>query len=419
MICVKRIGAAVLMTIALAVPQTVFGAGFQETTQSGTAVGMVNAGVANPDEPNSSYYNPAAMAFRDGLKVYAGSSLIIPTIDYKPFEGENGDAETDSEFGIFPLPNFHMEYALSENLSAGMGFGLTAPYGLTVDWPNDWRGREVNEFVQIATLSANPNLAYEIGDTGLSIAGGAQIVYSWVELHRDVQLTEDQFVQTELGGDGWGFGGVAAVMYRPTDNLTFGAQYRSRFNVEYKDAEVHFEGEEDTPFYSTFRDNTGTADITFPDALHAGVGYQWNKLFLQFEVGYTIWDTFDVIDVEIDTQGDEEAISGFELENRWENAFAFRLGGQYDVTPTIPVRLGVAYDRSPIPDETVNATLPGNDRIAGSIGAGYKFMENWRVDAAYELVDVMEREIRNDIGPRGIYNAIGHVFTANVGWGYE
>jgi long-chain fatty acid transport protein len=409
--------AAALATMALAVPQTVFGAGFQETTQSGTAVGMVNAGVANPDEPNSSYYNPAAMSYRDGLQTYVGASLIYPTIEYSPFPGENGDTTTDNVKTVHPLPNFHLGYAITDDLSAGVG--LTAPYGLAVDWPSNWRGREVNEFVEIATVNLNPNLSYKIGDTGLSVAGGASIVYSWVELERDVGLGEDQFVQSQLGGDGWGFGGVAALMYRPTENLTLGAQYRSRFNVEYTDAKVHFEGEENTPFYSTFRDNPGSAEITFPDAINAGIGYQWNDFFLQFEAGYTVWDTFDVINVEIDTGGDEQALSNFELEQNWENAWAFRLGGQYDVTPQIPVRLGVAYDRTPVPDETVNATLPDNHRIAGSVGAGYKFSQDWRIDGAYELVDVMEREIRNDVGPRGAYNSAGHILSINVGYGYE
>jgi long-chain fatty acid transport protein len=406
----------VLGMVALAVPQVVFGAGFQETTQSGTAVGMANAGVANPDEPNSSYHNPAAMSYRDGLQVYGGVSFIVPIIDYEPFEGENGDGATDNESGIFALPNLHMGYAITDDLSAGIGF--TAPYGLTVEWPENWRGREVNEFVQIATLTANPNLSYEIGETGLSVAGGAQIAYSWVELKRDIMISEDQFVQSQLGGDGFGLGGVAALMYRPTEDLTFGAQYRSRFNVEYTDAEVHFEGEENTPFYTTFRDNSGSADITFPDALSAGVGYQWNKLFVQFEAGYTLWDTFDVIEVDIDTGGDEQALSGFDLEQNWENAWAFRLGGQYDVTPQIPVRLGVVYDRTPVPDETVNATLPDNHRIAGSVGLGYKWAPNWRVDAAYELVDIMERDIRNDVGPRGSYDSTGHILSVDVGYGY-
>ncbi len=409
----KRVCLALSACGILLLPQIALGAGFQETTQSAVSVGMANVGVANPEEPNSSYYNPAAMSFRDGLNTTTGVALIAPIMEYEPLtEGPT----VDNERAVFALPHLHLDYAITEDLSAGVG--MNAPYGLTVEWPENWVGRDVNEFVQIASLDLNPNISYEIADTGLSVAGGVQIRYSWVELRRDVQLAEDRFIQSELGGDGFGVGGVAALMYRPDEHLTIGAQYRSRVNVEYTDARVHFEGEENTPFYRTFRDNPGTADITFPDAIAAGVSYRWQRLMAEFDVGYTVWDTFDVIEVDIDTGGDEEALSEFELEQRWENAFVFRLGGQYDVTPQIPVRLGVAYDITPAPDETVNATLPDNNRMVGSIGAGYKW-DQYSVDAAYELVGVDEREIRNEVGPAGDYSTVGHVLGLNFSYGYE
>lgn len=416
MTCVKRMGAAALLVLAWVVPKTASAAGFQETTQSPVATGMANAGVANPNEPNSSYFNPAAMSYRDGFQTYAGLTLIYPTSNYKPF-GASDDFKVDTEDNVFPLPHLHVGYAITDDLSAGIGF--TAPFGLAVEWPENWVGREVNEFVQIANFNLNPNLSYKFGDTGFSVAGGAQIVYGTVQLNRDIKLTEDRYVQAKLGGDGWGFGGVAALMYRPTDQWTFGAQYRSRVKVDYTNSRIHFSGEENTPFYTTFRDNPGSSDITLPDNIVAGLSYQWRDLFLQFESSYTLWSTFDRIVVDIDTGGDPQAIDRFELEELWENAWAFRLGAQYDIMSVVPVRLGIAYDMTPVPDETVNATLPDNDRIDATIGVGYRWARDWRLDVAYEYVAVMQRDIRNDIGPPGEYHSAGQVLSLGVGYGFE
>lgn len=408
----KHIVGAVCLLALFIIPQQVLGAGFQENTQSAVSTGMANIGVANPKEPNSSFYNPAAMSFRDELHSTAGLSLIYPTIEYEPFD----DGESvDNEKAIHPLPNFHLGYPVNEELA--LGIGLTAPYGLVVEWPENWVGRETNEFVEIASVNLTPNVSYEIPDTGLSVAGGAQLAYSWVELRRDIQTRSDDYVQSELGGDGFGIGGLAALMYRPTEELTFGAQYRSRVNVSYDDARVHFEDEEDTPFYSTFRDNPGSTEITFPDTINAGVNYGKDRWMAEFDVNYTMWDTFDVVDVDIDTGDDEEAIDGFELEQNWENAFAFRLGGQYDVTPEVPVRLGAALDLTPVPDETVNATLPDNDRLVGSIGSGYH-ADPFQFDLSYMLVRPFEREVENEEGPPGNYSMWGHVLGANVSYNY-
>ena len=78
----RRFFAAGVLGGLLLAPSWVFAAGFANTAQSATSTGLGGVGAANPDEPNSSYYNPAAMTARDKFNVYVGPTLIGPSVKY-------------------------------------------------------------------------------------------------------------------------------------------------------------------------------------------------------------------------------------------------------------------------------------------------------------------------------------------------
>lgn len=412
----SRVTIGLLAAGVFALPSVAFGAGFQNTSQSASANAMANAVVANEDEGNASFYNPAYMTQHEGLRTYVGDTIIVPSTTYTP----DSDVPTDEDqistvSQVFPPPNFHLQYRFGENFAAGVG--LTFSYGLGIAWDEEWIGRENIVSQDLQTANVTPVVAYEIPGANLSVAAGAQIIRGTVEFNQDVALPHDQFVSAQLGGGGWGFGAIGALYYEPTEDLSIGFNYRSRAKVNFDDGRAHFEGEEDTPFYRTFQDNPGTTSITLPDLFALGVGYQLDDLFIELDFNYTLWQTYDRLVLDIDTGDDPEALSELEIVNNWENAFALRLGAQYNITEDLPIRLGVAYDRTPIPDETVNASLPGNDRISGSIGTGYTF-SGFRADIGYQLVSAMTRDIQNDRAPNGEYKTTAHVLGINVGYGF-
>lgn len=410
----KCLYAAVLGAGLVALPGTALGAGFQNSGQSATATALGYAGVANPDEPNASFYNPASMSFDEGLKVYLGDTLIMPSTTFDP---AGGGESVSTKSQTFPPPNAHLSYDNIGETGLSVGAGLTFSYGLGIAWPDTWIGRSNIKSQDLQTANVNPNVSYKIPGVDLSVAAGAQLVFSSVDLQQSVPLGNGDFVEAHLGGSGFGAGGVAAIMYKPLDELTLGAQYRSRVKLNFDQGSVHFEGEENTPFNSTFRDNPATTEMTLPDLIAVGVGYQLDKLFLTFDFNYTMWSTYDKVVLDIDTGDDPDAIKELEIINNWEDAMAFRLGAQYEVTEGVPVRLGVAYDMTPIPDNTVNASLPGNDRLVGSLGVGYTW-NKLRADVAYSLVQALPRDIKNDRAPNGTYDTTANTVSINVGYGY-
>lgn len=408
----RRISIGLLAAGLFALPSVAFGAGFQNTSQSASANGMANAAVANEDEGNASFYNPAYMTQNDGFRAYVGDTIIVPSTTYTP---EDGGDTLSTEAQVFPPPNLHLQYRFGENLAAGIG--LTFSYGLGIAWPEGWVGRENIVSQDLQTANITPVVAYEIPDLNLSVAAGAQLMRGTVELNQDIRLPHDNFVRAQLGGAGFGFGGIAALYFEPNDKLSLGFNYRSRVKVNFNEGSVHFEGEEDTPLYTTFQDNSGTTSITTPDAFALGVGYRLSDLFLELDVNYTLWQTYDEVVLDIDTEGDDRALSELQIVNNWESAFAFRLGASYNITENFPVRLGVAYDMTPIPDETVNASLPGNDRVSGSIGTGYT-ISGFRADVGYQFVNALTRDVQNDRAPNGEYKTTAHVLGVNVGYGF-
>ena len=409
---VRRMTLVAAVALLWGAPATGFAAGFQNYAQSATATAMGGVGVANPNEPNASFMNPALMSQHDDFNIYLGDTLIIPNTTYNPLGG--ADEEVATESTIFPPPNGHLGYGINDDLSVGIGANF--PYGLGITWPNDWVGREDVEFQSVQTLNITPVVSYTIPNTDFTLAGGGQIAFGKVELKRDVVLREDRAVETHLGGNGNGFGGLGALLYQPNDQLTFGAQYRSAIKMNY-DGRVHFEGEEGTPFEQQFVDGDVSTSLTLPHLISLGAGWRMKRLFLELDFNYTFWQTYDevVIDFERDLPQEESVIEG-----NWHGAGAVRLGAQYDVTDAIPVRLGFGFDMTPIPDDYIAASLPGNHRLVGSFGSGYTMKNGLRFDLAYQLVSALEREVtETENAPLGEYQTTAHLIALNIGYGYE
>lgn len=414
----QRFFAAGLLGALLLVPQGAFAAGFANTAQSATSTGLGGVGAANADEPNSSYYNPAAMTARDKLNVYVGDTMIAPTVTY---DGPGDEFDTQTEAAILPPPNFHLAVPFGD-MAAGVG--VVFPYGLTIAWPDTWAGRGIIRRQKLTTVDINPNVAYNIKSIGLSIAAGVQFVPASVELENTTILRDDKEVNAHIGGNGIGYGGTAAVFYQPIKALTFGVNYRSAVKVDF-DGRAHFDGEEGTPFEGTFVDQAGTTSITMPHAVVAGVGYDLGKLFLEFDAGYTAWSSYDKVELNFErpcVQGDQGCEPGVDtnpptttINSNWNDSTTFRLGVQYHITEAFPVRIGAAYDLTPIPAETVSPSLPGNNRAVFSVGTGYT-IAGFRGDLAYMLVTT-QRDIENG-NQNGTYNTTAHLLGVNVGYGF-
>ena len=75
----------------------------------------------------------------------------------------------------------------------------------------------------------------------------------------------------------------------------------------------------------------------------------------------------------------------------------YRLGGAYQLGDyaffdNAALRLGAAYDATPVPDSTIDPTLPDADRLIFTAGLGHK-IGPMSIDLAYMAVMVEERSV--------------------------
>ncbi|MEC9442194.1 MAG: outer membrane protein transport protein [Myxococcota bacterium] len=423
----NRIAGLTTLALLTTVPATGWAAGFQNMSQSATANGMASMGTANPDEPNASFYNAAALAQREGFEIYIGDTILIPETTYEPLDGNGEAAQTISQ--IFPPPNAHVGMAIDLGSAGTLGVaaGLTLPYGAGIAWPEDWDGDYIIISQDLQTYNFNPNVSYKLPGKDLSFGAGAQIYRTNVRLVRDAILRDDTQVRSEITGSGWGFGGTAAVLYRPIKPLSIGLNYRSAVDLDIE-GHAHFEGEENTAFERTFTDQAGSTVIPIPHALTLGVGYTYEKLFVGLDINYTTWSRYDQIVLEFsepcregsescDPEVDATDPPPSTIESKWEDAIAFRLGLQYEAVENLKIRAGFAYDNTPIPEKTLSPSLPGNDRAIVSLGLGYS-IAGVRADVGYQFVNALEREVVDTNNLPGIYKTKAHVIGINLGYGY-
>jgi long-chain fatty acid transport protein len=79
----------------------------------------------------------------------------------------------------------------------------------------------------------------------------------------------------------------------------------------------------------------------------------------------------------------------------YKDAYAIRVGTQYMLTDKLALRLGAAFQKTPIKDGYVTPEIPDADRINLTCGLGYQFTQHLRADASFTYEYFMTRKDTN------------------------
>jgi long-chain fatty acid transport protein len=74
------------------------------------------------------------------------------------------------------------------------------------------------------------------------------------------------------------------------------------------------------------------------------------------------------------------------LNLNYRDGWLYSVGAEYAYSPALTLRGGVAYETSPITDDTRSILLPDTDRVFVSVGASYKYSERMTLDFAYSHI---------------------------------
>jgi long-chain fatty acid transport protein len=224
--------------------------------------------------------------------------------------------------------------------------------------------------------------------------------------------------KVHLEGDGTAWGYNFGLLVTPSKQLKIGFSYRSPFTLDIKDGDVNLSDNTVVQLAGPFPAvSKASTSIRMPATAALGLAYICGKLTIEADADWTMWSSFDELAI---INQNSPALSST-TPKRWKDVVAFRLGGEYRVTKPLALRLGFAYDPSPVPQATMGPELPDADRLNYMAGAGYKF-GNWTIDAAYMYVDKKSRTVNNlnQNGPltgfNGTWDGDAHLVALDIGY---
>jgi long-chain fatty acid transport protein len=144
----------------------------------------------------------------------------------------------------------------------------------------------------------------------------------------------------------------------------------------------------------------GSTTFKFPHILGIGASFTpFEKLLLSLDIHYVLWSRFDKYVVTFDDPRIDEMV----MEEKWDDSWLFRLGGQYTFSPKFCLRAGFIYDQTPQPVESMDPLLPDADRYALTAGFGWKLAKNLVLDLTFHHEIFNERTSPNryiyQVGP--------------------
>ncbi|MBZ4643894.1 MAG: rane protein involved in aromatic hydrocarbon degradation [Deferribacteraceae bacterium] len=429
-----------LLFTLITLPALVFANGFQINEQGVKSLGMGGAFVAQADNPDAVYYNPAGITQLEGAQISLGLSPITPTVT---FDSDQTGKSTDAKKQTFYIPIFYATLKATDRVS--VGFGTFSNYGLATEWPSDWEGRYITggTKAEIVTLTLNPNIAYKLTDK-LSIAVGLDIQKLEVTLANKLKLIKadingdnndetillDSDGDSELSADDWAYGYNIAIHYSITKNWKAGISYRSKIKHEIKDGTADISVptgtviEDGTQTPSMSLQKTGSTNLTLPDILYIGTSYKLGKFTFELDGQWTGWSSYDKLEVTFEDGSVQSKPKD------WDDVWAIRFGMQYKVNDMLDLRAGLIRDYSPIPDETLDPLVSSGDRWLYALGFGLNF-ENLSIDFAYNYLDDENRTFNNNVGSEAPYgitapqmtgefkSADAHIFGISVTYRFK
>jgi long-chain fatty acid transport protein len=251
--------------------------------------------------------------------------------------------------------------------AVGVGFHL--PFGAAISWPDNHTQADVLQDQSLRTyfitLAGGVNLARQV--PGLSIGAGVDLVPSTVQLEQAI-IFGDTRGTAVLGGDAFGIGGRAGVLYQPAalKQLRLGLMWRSQVNLSY-------EGKADFDIDPSFRsqlppDGDISTKIRLPQTFAGGVAVNpIPELQLELNAMWINWSKFD--EIRIDLPGGFDPLVS---PQDYKDTVTVRVGAEYALPKQkAAVRIGYAYDPTPIPGTTISARLPDGDRHVLTGGGSY------------------------------------------------
>ena len=387
----KYVRTAILScALGFMVVNTGYADGYRNPPPTAEGIGKSGANMVFVDDASAIFYNPANLADLDSASAVLGLTLARSETTYT--SGYPLPAVSPEDDWV-ALPNLFIGAPIGTN-GLAVGLGISTPFGQgttynkndLVNIPGFLLGvpPAIHEGT-IALINFNPTVAYRINDS-VSIAVGADLFYStlnfkqfypWSAIGPIPPFGTPPDQDVEADGDGYGFGGNAAITWNLTDKQKLALTYRSEVKVEYEgDLTVQPSGVPFPPL-PLLNSSSFAMDITYPTEIGAGYGIVLAEdIRLEASLVWTEWSVNQSLNADLGVNGT------LAVPQNWEDTFVYRIGGDWQLDENWNICAGYAFIENPIPNSTMAPVLPDADRHALSLGFGYTTGSH-TFDAAY------------------------------------
>lgn len=424
----RTAGTQVLLCAVLLGPSgAALAAGFAINELGAREQGMGNAVTAVADRPSAIVFNPAGLAQQEGLLFDASLSFVMPAFGFDTNVPSTGEPiRADAERDLFLVPSVYLSYRVNERI--GVGLGIYSPYGLAVRWDKTldggvpWWGRTASKNIDLKTMFINPTVALKLSDR-VFLGAGFIVAQAAVTLERSLSFSSDPAddVDVKLSGDDVGFGATVGLLVKLVpQRLNVGVSYRSAVDLDFSGKAAFTRGGSPDNIPAGLRqqlfDSDVKAPLTLPHVINFGIAaFPLPNLIVSANIDLLTWSSYDKLSIAFT---DEPARTSTARRD-WDNTFAFRLGAEYQLLgDNLPVRLGLIFDQSPVPDDTVGPDLPDADRFIVTLGAGYTW-RGIRADVGYQFIATPEQQTGENVEVVGSRDARAHIVSLGLGYGLD
>ncbi|MBN2647418.1 MAG: outer membrane protein transport protein [Thiotrichales bacterium] len=400
--------------------------GFALIEQSASGQGTSYAGAAaSAEDASILWFNPAGLTQVQDNQLIGAAHVIAPSAAFRnqgsrivfnqePLRGADGDGAQTSV-----VPNFYWK---SRYQDLDFGVGINVPFGSSIEYDQDWVGRYHAVYTSTTTVNINPAIATRL-TPNLAFGMGVNFQYIDVNLTQkiDFGLTstpQENDGYADLQADGWGLGFNFGFLYTFANQAQLGLSYRSE--IEHRaDGRADFTVPTNVTS-AQYADQSIESSVTLPATASISLAYPYDsQLTLLADATWTGWSSFDELRIEFANKSDSVQ------PEQWRDVMRYSVGALYQLSPQWILRTGFAYDQTPIPNPTLRTPrIPDSDRLWLSIGAGYQWQKNLRLDVAYshlwggqEKIDALDADTEQH-RLIGTFDTKVDILSAQLVWSY-
>ena len=374
-------------------------AAFQSLEQSAATLGTADAGTAVTTDPSIQYFNPAGTVFVKHPEM--GASLILVSslgTTFHPLlstrlDGTAAGGDTAGPGTVSPIPAFYFIYPVNNNVA--LGFGVTVPFGLATEYDNQSQARYFATKSSIQTMNLNPSLAIKI-NPHIAFGLGFDIQYMKGRLDQvvDTQSLTDGIVPNDTAivnkFHDWGVGWNAGLYFKVTKTTNIGIAFRSRINHSLKGNSRAY-GVQNTLLSKTVAGRWGVQNnnlliinTTLPSYATLSISQQITPRWtIMGDASWVDWSVLRKLELQF-----FKPSTGTRTPNQvtvldYRNTYRLAIGQTFKLTPKFTLRMGFAFDQTPVRQRYSTARLPDTDRYWLSFGGHIKINKHADVDFGY------------------------------------